>query len=86
MPIIIVSSRFTRQLKKLLRKNPELENVVKGKIEQISKNPRHPTLRLHKLSGQENWSISISNDLRIIIHWDGDEMYLLGLGSHDQVY
>lgn len=46
----------------------------------------HPSFRLHKLIGQENYSISVDMKIRIIIHLDEDKIFLLRIGNHKQVY
>lgn len=55
-------------------------------------NPTHPSLRLHKLSGehQNTWSISISKSIRMIYTLLDDEQgefaYFADIGTHDEVY
>ena len=61
---------------------------IDRKIAIFKKNPNHPSLRLHKLSGlKERWSISVDMGLRIIFeHIKIDEVYFIDIGSHDEVY
>ena len=86
MPTLVLSNRFQRELKRLLkhnkRLNPQVSKVLKFLISDIS----HPSLRLHKLSGQGNWSISVTRNIRIIAHLEKDRIYLLRIGTHDEVY
>ncbi len=48
-----------------------------------------PRLRTHKLTGKLEglWVFSIDNDSRIIFRFlERDEILLIDLGSHDEVY
>ncbi|MGI6278876.1 MAG: hypothetical protein ACOYJ8_03690 [Patescibacteria group bacterium] len=46
----------------------------------------YPALRLHKLSGTNIWSVSVDMENRIIFSWEKDGLFLLDIGSHDEVY
>jgi len=56
----------------------------------LQKNPYHPSLKLHKLQDDlsEYHSIFINMEYRIIIDLIiiNDEIILLGIGSHDEIY
>lgn len=52
----------------------------------MRKDIHHPSLRLHKLSGQNNWSISVTKSIRIIANIVGHNIYLLRVGKHEEVY
>jgi mRNA-degrading endonuclease YafQ of YafQ-DinJ toxin-antitoxin module len=43
---------------------------------------------MHKLKGDLDgyWAFSVDDDLRVLVRWEGDEVFLVNLGSHDQVY
>ncbi|MFC1727063.1 type II toxin-antitoxin system YafQ family toxin [Patescibacteria group bacterium] len=83
---LVLSSAFQRQLKRLVKRNPRLKGKIKKIFEYLIKNVNHSSLKLHKLSGKNNWSISVTHDIRIIIHLEGDQIFCLRIGSHDQVY
>lgn len=86
MPSLVLSNRFQRELKRLLKGNkrlsPQISKVLKLMVSDIN----HPSLRLHKLSGQGNWSISVTRNIRIIAHLEKDRIYLLRIGTPDEVY
>jgi mRNA-degrading endonuclease YafQ of YafQ-DinJ toxin-antitoxin module len=86
MQKLIFSSAFQQQLKKLVVKNPKLKNKISKTLKLLIKNKNYPSLRLHKLSGKNNWSISATTDIRIIIHFDKNSIYCLRIGAHNQVY
>ncbi|MCP4359804.1 MAG: type II toxin-antitoxin system mRNA interferase toxin, RelE/StbE family [Chloroflexi bacterium] len=93
MPLVW-SPAFTRMLKKRVRKNRSLRAVVERTLRQLSADPFHPVLRSHKLIGKlaGTWSCSVSYDLRIIFEFvenpdtGEEEILLLAVGTHDEVY
>ena len=32
------------------------------------------------------WAFSVDDNLRVVFRWNGDEAFLVNLGSHDEVY
>jgi len=83
---IILSSAFQRQLKRLVKQNPRLRNRIAKILKFLAQNANYPSLKLHKLSGQNNWSISVTRDIRIVIHLRGKQVFCLRIGTHDRVY
>jgi addiction module RelE/StbE family toxin len=79
---------FVRSLRKIVKRNPELNKIIKDKIKLFQENPRHSSLKLHKLTAKnvEQWSIKINPNLRIIIQYSEDTAILVNIGSHDEVY
>ena len=59
-------------------------------LERLELNPYHPSLRLHSLQGRMSGlsSVSINISYRIVIEFiiEGDEILLVNVGKHDQVY
>ena len=84
---IFLDPYFLKNYKKLISKNPSLRQIIKNKIKLFEENPLHPSLRIHKLSGkQEQWSIGIKSDLRIVFQYIDNGILLVNIGSHNQVY
>lgn len=83
---LVLSDKFQKQVKKLVKTNPQIKSRFAKTFELLRKNVKHPSLRLHKLSGENNWSVSVTRDYRIIVHIEGDNIYLLRIGLHDEVY
>jgi mRNA-degrading endonuclease YafQ of YafQ-DinJ toxin-antitoxin module len=56
----------------------------------LKDNPFHPSLRLHKLKGElsEYYSISMDMKYRVVLEIiiKDNELLLLDIGSHDDVY
>ena len=83
---LILSEKFQKQVKRIVRSNPQIKPRLAKTFELLRKNVNHPSSRLHKLSGQENWSISVTKSVRIIAHIEQDYIYLLRIGKHEEVY
>jgi len=83
---VVLSERFKKDLKKILRKNPELKSKIQKQVETLSINPSHKSLRTHKLAGTNNWSISINMNVRMIVSIRNEKILCTRIGSHDEIY
>jgi mRNA-degrading endonuclease YafQ of YafQ-DinJ toxin-antitoxin module len=91
---LVWSSAFTRALKRRLRRQPELRGLIEKTLRQLAADPFHPLLHSHKLKGDlmGTWSCSVAYDLRIIFEFvenadtGEEELFLLTVGTHDEVY
>lgn len=80
---------FQRAFKKRIKRNQMLTLKFSEKLGQFIKDPFHPSLKTHKLSGklQELWSFSVDYDVRVLFYFIGeDKAVFVDIGSHDQVY
>jgi mRNA-degrading endonuclease YafQ of YafQ-DinJ toxin-antitoxin module len=53
------------------------------------KDPFHPTLKTHKLGGplKEYYAFSLSYNLRVLFRFlDKNEVLLISIGTHEEVY
>ncbi len=76
-------------LKKIYKKERKLAIRIEKQIELFEEDPRHPSLRTHKLSGKISnmWSISIAISIRMVyILIDKDTALFIKIGTHDEVY
>ena len=82
---IIASSQFMRRARKLKTPRDELLRAALGRF---AADPRDPLLRTHKLKGDlaDYWAFSVDDDLRVLFRWEGDMCFLVGVGTHDEVY
>lgn len=82
------SSSYRKVFKKLISKNPDIVFLVFNKLLVLSENINHPSLRLHKLKGnlKDFHSISVENNIRIILELKEDSILLINIGTHDEVY
>ena len=79
------SSRFLRKARKL--REPQA-SMLRAVLLRFAADPQDPLLRTHKLKGDlaDYWAFSVEDDLRVVFRWNGDEAFLVNLGSHDEVY
>ncbi len=83
---LVLSAVFQKQTKKLVKKNPQLRTKIAKTLKLLSADISRPSLRLHKLAGENNWSVSVTGDIRIIIHFSGDKVFCTRIGTHNEVY
>jgi len=86
MYIIVFSNRFKQDLRSLLKRNPQFKDRIRKKIEILASNPKYKSLRIHKLSGTENWSLSVNMSIRIIFKIKNDRILCTRIGKHEEVY
>ncbi len=62
--------------------------MLRAALRRFAADPLDPLLRTHKLKGELDayWAFSVDDDLRVLFRWNGDEAFLVNLGTHDQVY
>jgi mRNA-degrading endonuclease YafQ of YafQ-DinJ toxin-antitoxin module len=62
--------------------------MLRAALRRFAADPRDPLLRTHKLQGElaDYWAFSVDEDLRVVFRWEGEEAFLVNLGSHDEVY
>lgn len=82
------SEDFNKKLKKIKQTDPHLSKSIVKQLTLFSTNPKHPSLRLHKLSGQvyNRWSISVTMSIRIVYLLFENTAYFIDIGTHEEVY
>jgi len=80
------SSNFENTLIPLTRSDLSLKKQVIKALCLLQENVHHPSLRLHKLSGTEIYSILVNMSIRIVFKKSKDCFYLLDIGKHEEVY
>lgn len=80
------TSRFDRRLKKKLKNNNHLKKQVGKQLKKLQTNPKHTSLKLHKLEGKRarEYSIYIENNLRITFQIIDDVVLLTDIITHDE--
>jgi addiction module RelE/StbE family toxin len=94
MRTLVWSSAFVRALKRKIRRQAALRDRVKQALLQLADDPFHSSLHTHKLTGQLSgtWACSVGYDVRILFEFvqnsesGEEEILLLTIGSHDEVY
>jgi len=91
---LILSSSFKRAFKNIIKRRPDLKSKIEAKLRLLAENPHNPILRTHKLKGRLSgaWACSIEYDCRIVFSFEQnpetqvEEVVLIDIGSHDEVY
>ena len=62
--------------------------MLRAALRRFAADPHDVLLHTHKLKGELEayWAFSVDKDLRVLFRWEGDEAFLVNLGSHDEVY
>ncbi len=83
-----LASIYRRAYKSFVKKHPELVLEISTRLELLQIDPHNSKLKTHYLTGRLKGllSFSISYDYRIVFKLDDDKIYLLNIGSHDEVY
>ena len=87
---IILSDYFQKKAKKFLTRHPELVERYKDILKLLLEDYTNFSLKLHKLKGslKDFCAVSINYKYRIILLLEikEDFIYLLDIGTHDEVY
>ena len=87
---LVWDAGFKRSYKKRIRTDAVLQENFWDALELFVKNPFHPYLKTHKLTGElhGSWAFSISHDRRVIFKFfnDNKNVLLIDIGTHDEVY
>jgi mRNA-degrading endonuclease YafQ of YafQ-DinJ toxin-antitoxin module len=87
---IVFTDSYNRHASRWLKRHPDLKNQYLKTLQLLESNPFHPSLRLHSLAGrlQGLHSISINLSYRITLELliQGQDVILINIGDHDQLY
>ena len=94
MKTLVWSAAFVRAFRRAVRRQPELRTKVERTLHQLAEDPFHPTLHSHKLKGNlaGAWACTVDYDSRILFEFarnpesDEEEILLLTMGTHNEVY
>ena len=76
--------KFTSVASKQVEKLPK--EIVKKFYKQalyLLDNPRHPSLRARKMSGEDKFEARIDRQYRFTFYLEGDSAVILSVGPHD---
>jgi len=87
---LIATQHFERRARKFLRKHPDLRSTLRDTLDDLSRDPFQPKLKLHPLSGDlagvQAVSLTYSYRLALMVRVTEGEIVLLNIGTHDEVY
>ncbi|GAB6194193.1 type II toxin-antitoxin system RelE/ParE family toxin [Desulfocastanea catecholica] len=90
MYTLVWTSGFTRSAGKFLKQPPDLREKFAAILRDLEHDPFQPHLRYHHLGGRLKGvqAISITSSYRLTLSLviADHEIYLLDVGSHDEVY
>jgi len=85
---IVSPKSFSKKLKNYLKQYPHLKTKLEGVLALLTKDTKAKSLKTHKLSGKIKYlsACSIDHSHRLVFHYDDEYIYLLNIGTHDEVY
>ena len=86
---IHLSPFVRKELRRINQKDKKLAKKIEKQLLIFANNPRHPSLRTHKLTRkkEQEWSIPITMSFRMIYKiLDNNIAYFSDIGNHDEVY
>lgn len=90
MYVITTPQGFLRQARRFFKKHPDLKPRFAKVISQLQDDPFQPGLALHPLSGRLSGchavSLTYSYRITLTLLITENEIILLDVGSHDEVY
>ncbi|MDI6756727.1 MAG: type II toxin-antitoxin system mRNA interferase toxin, RelE/StbE family [Endomicrobiia bacterium] len=94
MRTLVWSKTFVRAFRRVVKKRPTLKKDIEETLNLLVKDLFDPRLETHKLKGKLSgtWGCSIGYDLRIVFDFvkseehKEDDIFLIDIGSHDEVY
>ena len=94
MKTLVWGASFRRAVKKTVRRQPDLREQIDRALRRLADDPFHPALRAHKLKGELSgtWACTVGYDCRIIFEFvqnpetGEEEILLIDIGTHDEVY
>ena len=78
--------QWTKTFEKEYRALPSrIQQQADRKLTLLLQNPRHPSLRLKKMKGQQSgiWELSVTMNYRITFQVENDIYLLRRIGTHD---
>ena len=94
MRTLIWGSSFIRAFRRTTKRNKKLRQAIGQTLRLLADDPREPRLATHKLKGKlsGSWACTVNYDLRIVFDFIAEEdseleaIFLMDLGTHDEVY
>lgn len=89
---ILFSPKCLKQLQKVKKTDIQLFTKIQKKLSLFEQKLDHPSLRLHKLNGEQRecWSVSVDMSHRLLFYYKHDmkktKVVFFSFGTHDEVY
>jgi addiction module RelE/StbE family toxin len=94
MRSLIWGKTFVKTFKRTIKKHPDIKKDIEKALRLLMEDPFAAPLETHKLKGKlsGSWACKAGYDLRIFFDFvktetqKEEDILLLGIGSHDEVY
>ena len=91
---LLWSNTFRRALRRTVKRHPQALDEIEATLELLQEDPFAAQLATHKLKGRLAgiWACSAGYDLRILFEFvsnpgrEEDDVFLIEVGTHDEVY
>ena len=87
---LIYTESYVIKAKLFVKKHPELIKQYEKTLKILEIDPHHPSLRLHRLKGKlkdlHSISINISYRITLEFYFKDNEIVLVNVGHHNEVY
>lgn len=82
------TQNFLKNYKKRIAKNKSIDKQFQERLQLFLTNQHNPLLKTHKLIGAKKnlHAFSVTGDIRVIYYQHGDTIFLIDIGTHNQVY
>ena len=77
--ILAIDPEFLPQYDELPR---DIKKKFKKQISLLKENPKHPSLKIHKLEGSEFWEFYVDDFYRCVLQQEGNIYKLYFVGTH----
>ena len=87
---LVFTDQYNRRALRFIKRHPELKSQYLKTLQLLELNPSHPSLRLHALKGKlkplQSVSINMSYRITLELLITEQEIILVNIGSHEEVY
>ncbi len=82
------TKNFHKSYSKRIGRNKNLDKRFYERLQLFIQNPQNLILKDHKLTGAKKQfrAFSVTGDIRVIYYIEKETIYLIDIGSHNQVY
>jgi mRNA-degrading endonuclease YafQ of YafQ-DinJ toxin-antitoxin module len=87
---LVFTDQYNRRAARFLKRRPEVREQYRKTLLLLQANPRHPSLRLHALSGKlvglHSVSINLSYRITLELVIRARQIVPINVGDHESVY
>lgn len=82
------TKNFCKNFQRRISQNEKLVRQFEERLSIFLADPKNPILKNHKLSGAKKHlcAFFLTGDIRVVYYQEEEEVYLVDIGTHNQVY